>query len=656
MHETCNVREKPFVTDRSLCSLDRLGPEDPLFEGTILEEPRARGRPRRKPVRTAVGKAFAVAVASAALLTSACADPASQTAVATDAILVGLAPGAMLPPAAGADEASAPIQQVASVAPMDSDPILRVPVPAGQTPAEFARTLASEPGVAMAEPIALYAPSKVPNDSRYKDLWGMKAIDVEPAWSRTVGDRAITVAVIDDGVAMTHPDLAPNIWVNSEESTANGRDDDGDGFVDDVHGWDFVDNDAEPGPAASGDERWHGSHVSGTIGAVGDNRAGVVGVNWKVSIMALRAIGPSGGRSDDLARAIDYAVDHGARVINASWGGGGTSEVIQRAVARAGQHGVLFVAAAGNDGASRPGFPANLNLANVLSVGALDTDGSLASFSNRGAMVTAPGVGILSTTSPGQYARYDGTSMATPHVAGAAALLWSARPDATLSQVKKALLEGASGAGKKIDVAKAMDALLGTGGGSGGGPQPGAPHLSRTKLDFVAASGKTPRAQTITVRVEGGGSKKWTAKADAGWIQVAQASGDTPARLTVRVVPAGLSNGSHTGHVAITWADQPSAAATLDVGVQVGPGPAIAVEGPCSLRDDALHVPAGSSCAISVAGLLQGGVSSSVQWRLPGGAVVQGGRWYGRFVRRGRYDLQVSANEQGTDGISVVVE
>ncbi|MFL5425922.1 MAG: S8 family serine peptidase, partial [Myxococcales bacterium] len=369
---------------------------------------------------------------------------------------------------------------------------------------------------------------------------------------------------------------------------------------------------------------------------------------------ALRAIGPSGGRSDDLARAIDYAVDHGARVINASWGGGGTSEVIQRAVARAAQHGVLFVAAAGNDGASRPGFPANLNLANVLSVGALDTDGSLASFSNRGAMVTAPGVGILSTTSPGQYARYDGTSMATPHVAGAAALLWSARPDATLSQVKKALLEGATGAGKKIDVAKAMDALLGTGGGSG--PQPGAPHLSRTKLDFVAASGKTPRAQTITVRVEGGGSKKWTAKADAGWIQVAKASGDTPARLTIRANPAGLSNGSHSGHVSIAWADQPSAAATLDIGVRVGSGPAIAVEGPCSLRDDAVHVPAGSSCAISVAGLLQGVTASSVQWRLPGGEVVQGGRWYGRFVRRGTYDLQVSASEQGTDGIAIVVE
>jgi hypothetical protein len=246
--------------------------------------------------------------------------------------------------------------------------------------------------------------------------------------------------------------------------------------------------------------------------------------------------------------------------------------------------------------------------------------------------------------------------MAAPHVSGAAALLWSARPDATLAQVKKALLQGAAGAGKKIDVAKALDALLGGSGGSGGGTQPGAPHLSRTKLEFVAASGKTPRAQTITVRVDGGGSRKWTAKPDADWIQVAKASGETPARLTIRANPAGLTSGSHTGHVSVAWADQPSAAATLDVTLRTGAGPAIAVDGPCSLRNDALHVPAGSSCAIAIAGLAPGVTSSSVQWRLPGGQLVQGGRWYGRFVRRGTYDLQVSANEQGTDGIPVVVE
>jgi len=648
MHETCNVRERPFGSDCALHSLDRIAPDDPLFDGPVFEEPREYPRARRKPART-----YLKAVAAAVLVTSGCGGPSSQPLYATDAVLVRLAPGATLPPLQRADEAGPPIVQVASVAPADSEPVLRVPVPAGEAPDEFARSLSAQPGVALAEPIVIYAPSKTPNDSRYKDLWGMKAIDVEPAWSKTVGSRAIAVAVIDDGVAMTHPDLAANIWVNPEES-ANGRDDDGDGFVDDVHGWDFVDGDAQPAPAASGAERWHGSHVSGTIGGVGDNRAGVVGVNWKVSLMALRAIGPAGGRSDDLARAIDYAVDHGARVINASWGGGGTSDVIQRAVARAGQHGVLFVAAAGNDGAAKPGFPANLNLANVLSVGALNPDGTLASFSNRGAAITAPGVGILSTTAPGQYARYDGTSMAAPHVSGAAALLWSARPSATLAQVKKALLDSAGRTDRKIDVAKALDALDGTGGGPG--DEPSAPHLSRAKLEFAAAAGKTPRAQTITVRQEGGGSRQWDAKADAAWIELPKTSGEAPARLTVRIDPGGLSSGTHTGHVTISWHDEPSARAVVDVSMRVGSGPDIAVDGPCALRTDGLHVPAGSSCAISVAGLAPGVTASSVRWHLPGGAVVQGGIWYGRFVRRGTYDLQVSASEQGTDGIAVVVE
>jgi len=634
MHETCNVRERPFASDCALSSLDRIAPEDPLFDGPTFEEPREYPRRRQKPARASL-KAAAVAV----LITGGCGDPSSHQLYATDAVLVRLSAGATLPPLQSADDAGPPIVQVASVAPADSDPVLRVPVPAGQAPEEFARSLSAQPGIALAEPIAIYAPSKTPNDSRYKDLWGMKAIDVEPAWSKTVGNRAIAVAVIDDGVAMTHPDLAANIWVNPEESSANGRDDDGDGFVDDVHGWDFVDGDAQPAPAASGAERWHGSHVSGTIGAVGDNRAGVVGVNWKVSLMALRAI--------------DYAVDHGARVINASWGGGGTSDVLQRAVARAEQHGVLFVAAAGNDGAAKPSFPANLNLANVLSVGALNPDGTLASFSNRGAMITAPGVGILSTIAPGQYARYDGTSMAAPHVSGAAALLWSARPGATLAQVKKALLESAGRADKKIDVAKALDALDGTGGA---GDEPAAPHLSRTKLELAAAAGKTPRAQTITVRQEGGGSRQWEAKADAAWIQLPKTSGESPARLTVRIDPTGLSSGTHSGHVAVSWSDDPSARGVLDVSMRVGSGANIAVDGPCALRNDGLHVPAGSSCAISVAGLAPGVTASSVQWRLPGGEVVRGGLWYGRFVRRGTYDLQVTASEQGTDGIAVVVE
>src|SRR4029077_7797248 len=174
-----------------------------------------------------------------------------------------------------------------------------------------------------------------------------------------------------------------------------------------------------------------------------DNRVGVVGVNWKVSLMALRAIGPRGGRSDQLAKAIDFATEHGARVINASWGGGGTSQVIANAVARASRKGGLFIAAAGNDAEPSPSFPANLRMDNVISVGASTSGDLLAPFSDRGAVVAAPGVGILSTTAPGKYERYDGTSMAAPHVAGLAALLWSVHPKATLAQVRKAIVASA---------------------------------------------------------------------------------------------------------------------------------------------------------------------------------------------------------------------
>src|SRR5207248_9242037 len=266
---------------------------------------------------------------------------------------------------------------------------------------------------------------------------------------------------------------------------ANGRDDDGDGYVDDVNGYDFVDGRGDPSPARTGEERWHGTHVAGTIGAAGDNRVGISGVNWKVALMALSAIGTRGGRSDDLARAIDYAVDHGPRVVNASWGGGGQSQAIAKAVARAGERGVLFVAAAGNDGASRPSFPASLTSDNLISVGAFTPAGKLAPFSNRGALVAAPGVGILSTTAPGQYERYDGTSMAAPHVPGVAALLWSARPEATLAQVRRAILSSAVALGGtkhgRVDAARAMAALLGDSGGGGSGGFV----LSRDSLAFT---------------------------------------------------------------------------------------------------------------------------------------------------------------------------
>ncbi|HWE25322.1 MAG TPA: S8 family serine peptidase [Myxococcales bacterium] len=571
--------------------------------------------------------------------------------------MVQLAADAEPPRLPAADDDGSPIVPLETLGPADAPPLLRLPVPHGADPASVAREAAAGAGVEFAEPVYLYAQSRVPNDPRLKDLWGLTAIDAPDAWSATVGDKRIVVAVVDDGVALTHPDLAPNLWINPSEIASNGRDDDGDGFVDDVNGYDFVARRGDPSPGKTGEARWHGSHVAGTIGAAGDNGVGVAGVNWKVSLMALRALGPNGGRSDDLARAIDYAADHGARVINASWGGNGQSQTIAKAIARARKRGVLFVAAAGNDGAPHPSFPANLGDDTVLSVGAFGPDGKLAPFSNRGALVAAPGVGILSTTAPGQYERYDGTSMATPHVAGLAALLWAARPQATLEQIRNAIVSSAGTlAGTRrgrIDAARAMAALLGAGGTSSSG----AFILSRSALVFTSTRGLVPRAQTISVRADGGSVRRWTARADAQWIRLGTNQGETPAYLSVRVDPAGLAAGDYTAHVRVEAPERASDFAVLEVKLHVGAAPAIAVAGAgCSMRDGRVHVQRGGTCMLATPGVGVGAVAASVQWRLPGGATVEGGAMYGQFTRAGEYQVEVSGSEDGADSITVVVE
>lgn len=651
MHRTCNAADRPLSSPGSTGWIERLAPDDPLLDAEEIEIPHAE-RIRRRPARAAARAAAAVALAL-----EACGGSPVPPQQAFDSILVQLERDADPPsfPAAGSD--GAPIVALQSLGPADAPAILRLPLPAGAEPASFAREAAARPGVEFAEPVFLYQSTRVPDDPRFKELWGLVAIDAPGAWATAIGDRRVTVAVVDDGVALTHPDLSGNLWINPSEIAANGRDDDGDGYVDDVNGYDFVDGSGDPSPARSGEERWHGSHVAGTIGAAGDNRIGVSGVNWKVSLMALRAIGPRGGRSDDLARAIDYAVDHGARVVNASWGGAGNSQVIARAVARARARGVLFVAAAGNDGSSRPSFPANLPGDNLLSVGALAPEGGLAPFSNRGALVAAPGVGILSTTAPGRYERYDGTSMAAPHVSGLAALLWSARPQATLDEVRRAILASASPvAGTRngrIDAARAMAALL---PGSGAGPSGGL-LLSRGSLSFISSRGSVPRAQTVSLRAEGGEAKRWTARPDARWVRLSAAQGETPARLTVRVDPSGLSSGEHVAHVRIESADRPPQAVVLEIALRIGDTPAVAANGSgCRFQEGRVHVDRGATCKLAIPGLGPGATASSVQWRLPGGAVVQGGTMYGQFQARGEYTVELLGNEEGSEAVAVVVE
>ncbi|HEX4386110.1 MAG TPA: S8 family serine peptidase, partial [Myxococcales bacterium] len=399
------------------------------------------------------------------------------------------------------------------------------------------------------------------------------------------------------------------------------------------------------GGATSGDptpieDSFHGSHVAGIIAAAGDNQIGVSGVSWSASVMGLRAFGPAGGRSDDLARAVDYAVDHGARIIDASWSGFGASRVLAEAIERAGRNGVLFVSAAGNDGAANPGFPASLAFDNLLSVGASNTLDVLASFSNHAAMIAAPGVGILSTTAAGLYARYDGTSMASAYVAGVAALLWSIHPKATLAQVREAILEsGVPMAGAehgRVDASRALTAL-----DAAEEPLPGALLLSRTGLTFASRPGRAPRAQAVTVRAEGGGMRNWSARSDASWVKLNVEQGVTPARVSIEIDP-----GQESGEASVSFKDDLGGTATLSISVQ--PASLTATGAGCALRSGELHVEAGAGCALFT--------REAARWTMPDGRELNGQRLYAQFVRRGQFQLQIHGRDDVADPLTVVIE
>jgi len=339
------------------------------------------------------------------------------------------------------------------------------------------KALNARPDVLYAEPNFIRHRAAVPNDSRYSEEWAMNNggqlfgvagadIKAESAWNITTGSSSVVVAVVDEGVDVNHQDLQQNVWHNPGEIPGNGIDDDGDGYVDDVNGFDFFHNDGSvydgPGTNPDGsiiDE--HGTHVAGTIGATGNNALGVVGVNWQVSLMSLKFLGPDGGSSADLLKALTYAklmrdrwVSSGGtqganvRITNNSYAGGGYSQAEADAIQALNASGILFVVAAGNESQDNnrgPTYPANYDLPNVISVAATTRSDNLANFSNRGShtvQIGAPGAEILSTTPGNNYRSLDGTSMASPHVAGVAALVLAAHPEFTIARLRSALLFG----------------------------------------------------------------------------------------------------------------------------------------------------------------------------------------------------------------------
>lgn len=327
-----------------------------------------------------------------------------------------------------------------------------------------AKALERLPGVAYAEPNHVMRTAAIPNDPLFRESWGLSNIldrvlgslslldadiDAPEAWDVIRGAPEIPVAILDTGVDYQHPDLAKNIWLNQGEPGPagwNGRDDDRNGYVDDVVGWDFVDEDPAPTDELTG----HGTLVAGVAGARGDNRVGVAGVQWIARLMALRVCDGGGGCNDaDTVRAIDYAAEQGARIVNMSFAGAGESRAVGEAIARAPQ--VLFVAAAGNDGIDvdrSPRYPCDYELPNVVCVGASDSADRLAGLSNFGAAsvdLVAPGKNVHSTyvnRYGSGYSIFEGTSSAAPMVAGAAALVWARQPGRSAAEIRGQLLAG----------------------------------------------------------------------------------------------------------------------------------------------------------------------------------------------------------------------
>ncbi|WP_152052840.1 S8 family serine peptidase [Tautonia marina] len=420
-------------TRRTRCSALKFLPLDALESRTLLS----------------LGAALPVAEAP----------PAQQELYSSEHIIVRYRPDA-IEAASGHDLAGALVPGMRTV-----------PVREGSSVEEALAFARSDPRVLYAQPDYVVSITASPDDPRFGSLWGLNNtgqsvgglpgadISALEAWSVTTGSPDVIVAVIDTGIDLTHADLVPNLWVNSGEVGSNGQDSDGNGYIDDLHGWNFV-NDS---PNVQDDHN-HGTHVSGTIGAVGNNALGVVGVNWNVKLMPLKFLDSSGrGYTSNAIKALNYAVEMGAHVSNHSYGGGGYSTAFVDAIAEARARGHIVVTAAGNNGSNNdlnPTYPANYEGDNLISVAATNAYDQIAGFSNYGVNTVhlgAPGVSILSSVRHGSYGYMSGTSMAAPHVTGAVALIRGLHPDWSYDQVIAKVLA-------TVDPLSELDGVVITGG------------------------------------------------------------------------------------------------------------------------------------------------------------------------------------------------
>ncbi len=344
--------------------------------------------------------------------------------------------------------------------------------------------LRKNPAILYAEPDYIVSKAGVPNDARFDELWGMHNtgqtggvddadIDAPEAWDISTGSRDVVVGVIDTGVDYNHPDLTANMWVNPGEIAGDGIDNDNNGFIDDVHGINAITNSGDPM-----DDNGHGTHVSGTIGATGNDGVGVAGVNHNVSIIGCKFLDGNGdGSTSDALTCIDYFVDlknnHNVDVstLNNSWGGGGFSQALYDSITATSDANILFVAAAGNggyDNDASPSYPSSYDHDSVLAVAGTNHTDAMYTSSQYGLTsvdIAAPARNVLSTVPGGGYSSFTGTSMATPHVAGAAALVLSVNPELSAVELKELLMnsgdanpatEGKTVSGKRLNIHNAL--------------------------------------------------------------------------------------------------------------------------------------------------------------------------------------------------------
>jgi subtilisin family serine protease len=412
----------------------------------------------------------------------------------------------------------------------------------------------------------------LPNDARFSEMWGMHNtaqsggladadVDAPAAWDTVTGSRSVKIGCIDSGIDLTHPDLVANLWTNPQEIAGNGIDDDLNGYVDDMHGWDFYNDDSSPQ-----DDNGHGTHTAGSVGAVGNNGVGVTGVCWQVSLIGLKFLNAGGsGVTSDAIEAVSYATARGVLATNNSWGGDGYSAALKAAIDAAGAAGSLFIAASGNEWQDlhvKPTYPACYTSDNVITVGAVTRQGAMAWFSNYGTdyvHLAAPGMEVLSTIPGGGYELNHGTSMACPHVAGAAALLKAYRPNLRAAEIKAHLLAttkprpslvGKVSSGGMLDLDAAVAA---------------ANDLAFTPVAEFVSSGQrtgpfTPTTHDFTLSNRSTSSLSWTATTNQPWLSLTASSGTLAAgqaqqlKATIDVAAQSLPVGDHVALVTVTHA------------------------------------------------------------------------------------------------------